>query len=308
MLERVIVLFLDGVGLGEDDPEANPLAQASLPVLSRLLDGRRAVRANGGFSTRLATLLPLDAQLGVPGLPQSGTGQTTILTGVNAPALLGRHYGPYPNEPLRDLLRNGSLFRRLLAAGLPAAYANAYPDLFLDRLKRGTERLSANTRAALLAGLKLRGPADLKAGRAVSGLLTNEYWSRWGYAMPDLSAAEAGAQLACLAGDHALTYFEFWYTDVAGHRQDRTLSLHLLSLLDEFIGGIVDALDLDRSLLMVLGDHGNFEDWRTAGHTHNPALALLVGAEHATLARHLASLADVTPTLLAALGERERVI
>jgi 2,3-bisphosphoglycerate-independent phosphoglycerate mutase len=308
MPERVIVLFLDGVGLGEDDPEANPLARASLPALSRLLDGRRAVRANSGFSARLATLLPLDAQLGVPGLPQSGTGQTTILTGVNAPALLGRHYGPYPNEPLRDLLRNGSLFRRLLAAGLPAAYANAYPDRFLDRLKRGTERLSANTRAALLAGLKLRGPADLKAGRAVSGLLTNEYWSRWGYAMPDLSAAEAGAQLACLASDHALTYFEFWYTDVAGHRQDRTLSLHLLSLLDEFIGGIVDALDLDRSLLIALGDHGNFEDWRTAGHTYNPALALLVGAEHATLARQMASLADVTPTLLAALGERERVI
>jgi 2,3-bisphosphoglycerate-independent phosphoglycerate mutase len=308
MPERVIVLFLDGVGLGEDDPEANPLAQANLPALSRLLDGRRVVRANGGFSARLATLLPLDAQLGVPGLPQSGTGQTTILTGVNAPALLGRHYGPYPNEPLRDLLRNGNLFRRLLAAGKPVAYANAYPDRFLDRLKRGTERLSANTRAALLAGLKLRGPTDLKAGRAISGLLTNEYWSRWGYAMPDLSAAEAGAQLACLAGDHALTYFEFWYTDVAGHRQDRTLSLHLLRLLDEFIGGIVDTLDLDRSLLVVLGDHGNFEDWRTARHTHNPALALLVGAGHATLARHLASLADVTPTLLAALGEREGVI
>ena len=308
MPERVIVLFLDGVGLGEDDPEANPLAQDSLPVLSRLLDGRRAVRANGGFSARLATLLPLDAQLGVPGLPQSGTGQTTILTGVNAPALLGRHYGPYPNEPLRDLLRNGNLFRRLLAAGKPAAYANAYPDRFLDRLKRGTERLSANTRAALLAGLKLRGPADLKAGRAISGLLTNEYWSRWGYAMPDLSAAEAGAQLACLADDHALTYFEFWYTDVAGHRQDRTLSLHLLRLLDEFIGGIVDTLDLDHSLLVVLGDHGNFEDWRTARHTHNPALALLVGAGHATLARHLVSLADVTPALLAALGERAGVI
>jgi 2,3-bisphosphoglycerate-independent phosphoglycerate mutase len=308
MPERVIVLFLDGVGLGEDDPEANPFAQANLPALSRLLDGRRAVRANGGFSARLATLLPLDAQLGVPGLPQSGTGQTTILTGVNAPALLGRHYGPYPNEPLRDLLRNGNLFRRLLAAGLPAAYANAYPDRFLDRLKRGTERLSANTRAALLAGLKLRGPADLKAGRAISGLLTNEFWSRWGYAMPDLSAAEAGAQLAYLAGDHALTYFEFWYTDVAGHRQDRTLSLHLLRLLDEFIGGIVDTLDLDRSLLVVLGDHGNFEDWRTARHTHNPALALLVGAGHTMLARHLASLTDVTPALLAALGEREGVI
>jgi 2,3-bisphosphoglycerate-independent phosphoglycerate mutase len=301
MLERLLILFLDGVGLGDDDPEANPFMQADLPTLRSLLGGRRPVRANGGLSTRHATLLPLDAQLGIPGLPQSGTGQTTILTGVNAPALLGRHYGPYPNQPLRDLLDNGSLFRQLLAAGQPVAFANAYPDRFLDRLGRGTERLSANTRAALLAGLKLRGPVDLKAGRAVSALLTNEYWRNWGYDMPELSAAEAGAQLARLADDHALTYFEFWYTDVAGHRQDRELSLHVLNMLDQFIGGALDTLDLSRSLLMVVSDHGNFEDWRTPKHTHNPALTLLVGAGHETMASRLQSLQDVTPSLKAIL-------
>jgi 2,3-bisphosphoglycerate-independent phosphoglycerate mutase len=301
MLEHLLILFLDGVGLGDDDPEANPFMQADLPTLRSLLGGRRPVRANGGLSTRHATLLPLDAQLGIPGLPQSGTGQTTILTGVNAPALLGRHYGPYPNQPLRDLLDNGSLFRQLLAAGQPVAFANAYPDRFLDRLGRGTERLSANTRAALLAGLKLRGPVDLKAGRAVSALLTNEYWRNWGYDMPELSAAEAGAQLARLADDHALTYFEFWYTDVAGHRQDRELSLHVLNMLDQFIGGALDTLDLSRSLLMVVSDHGNFEDWRTPKHTHNPALTLLVGAGHETMASRLQSLQDVTPSLKAIL-------
>jgi 2,3-bisphosphoglycerate-independent phosphoglycerate mutase len=301
MIERLLILFLDGVGLGDDDPEINPFMQADLPTLRSLLGGRRPVRANGGLSTRHATLLPLDAQLGIPGLPQSGTGQTTILTGVNAPALLGRHYGPYPNQPLRDLLGNGNLFRQLLAAGQPVAFANAYPDRFLDRLGRGTERLSANTRAALLAGLKLRGPVDLKAGRAVSALLTNEYWRNWGYDMPELSAAEAGAQLARLADDHALTYFEFWYTDVAGHRQDRDLSLHVLNMLDQFIGGALDTLDLSRSLLMVVSDHGNFEDWRTPKHTHNPALTLLVGAGHETMASRLQSLQDVTPSLKAIL-------
>ncbi len=301
MIERLLILFLDGVGLGDDDPEINPFMQADLPTLRSLLGGRRPVRANGGLSTRHATLLPLDAQLGIPGLPQSGTGQTTILTGVNAPALLGRHYGPYPNQPLRDLLGNGSLFRQLLAAGQPVAFANAYPDRFLDRLGRGTERLSANTRAALLAGLKLRGPVDLKAGRAVSALLTNEYWRNWGYDMPELSAAEAGAQLARLADDHALTYFEFWYTDVAGHRQDRELSLHVLNMLDQFIGGALDALDLSRSLLMVVSDHGNFEDWRTPKHTYNPALTLLAGAGHQTMASRLQSLQDVTPSVRAIL-------
>lgn len=305
MIDRLLILFLDGVGLGGDDPEANPFIQADLPTLRSLLGGRRPVRANGGYATRHATLLPLDAQLGVPGLPQSGTGQTTILTGVNAPALLGQHYGPYPNQPLRDLLQNGSLFRQLLAAGRPVAFANAYPDRFLNRLGRGTERLNANTRAALQAGLKLRGPVDLKAGRAVSALLTNEYWHQWGYDVPKLSAAEAGAQLAGLADDHALTYFDFWYTDVAGHRQDMDLSLHVLTMLDEFVGGILEALDLSRSLLILLSDHGNFEDLTTPKHTHNPALAVLVGARHQSIAPRLRSLQDIAPSLKALLLSSE---
>jgi hypothetical protein len=239
--------------------------------------------------------------MGVPGLPQSGTGQTTILTGVNAPALLGHHYGPYPNQPLRELLSNGNLFRHLLAAGRPVAFANAYPDRFLNRLGRGTERLSANSRAAYLAGLKLRGPTELKAGRAISSLLTNTYWRDWGYDVPELTAAEAGAQLVGLTDDHALTYFEFWYTDVAGHRQDLDLSLYVLRMLDEFIGGILDTLDLSRSLLVILSDHGNFEDLSTAKHTHNPALGLLAGAGHQDLAPRLQSLQDVTPALREAL-------
>ena len=304
MIDQVLVLFMDGVGLGDDNPEVNPLAQAELPILRSLLDGRRPVRANGRYATRHATLLPLDAQMGVPGLPQSGTGQTSILTGVNAPALIGQHYGPYPNQPLRDLLSsNGNLFRELLASGKPVAFANAYPDRFLSRLGRGTERLSANSRAAVLAGLKLRGPAELKAGRAISSLLTNKYWREWGYDVPELSAAQAGAQLVRLTEDHVLTYFEFWYTDVAGHRQDRELSLYILEQLDEFLGGIINALDLRRSLLVILSDHGNFEDLSTPKHTLNPALSLLAGAGHQDLASRLESLEDVTPALKVMLSD-----
>lgn len=305
LVERILVVFLDGVGLGDDDPEINPMAQAELPILRSLLDGRRPVRANGGYVTHHATLLALDAQMGVPGLPQSGTGQTTILTGVNAPALIGQHYGPYPNPPLRDLLSNGNLFRELLVAGKPVAFANAYPDRFLSRLGRGTERLSANSRAAVLAGLKLRGPDELKAGRAVSSLLTNSYWREWGYDVPELTAAQAGAQLVRLTDDHALTYFEFWYTDVAGHRQDQELSLYILKQLDDLIGGIIETLDLSRSLLVILSDHGNFEDLSTPKHTLNPALGVLIGAGHQELAARLGSLQDVTPTIKAMMTSDE---
>ncbi len=288
------MLFLDGVGLGEADAGTNPFVRHPTPFLRRLL-GAPLVRAAAGRRDGVATLRGLDAMLGVPGLPQSATGQTAILTGQNAPARLGHHYGPYPNAPLKAMLTD-TLFTRLLARRRPVAYAGAYPDRFLRRLGRGTERLSANTRAALLAGLKLRGPADLQAGRALSGLLTNAYWQRWGYDVPLLSPAQAGEQLVRLSRDHALTYFELWYTDVIGHRQDMAAAADLLAMLDDFLAGIVGAMDA-ATLLLVVSDHGNLEDLSTRRHTRHPALCLAIGAEHARAAS-LAALTDIAPFVL----------
>jgi 2,3-bisphosphoglycerate-independent phosphoglycerate mutase len=275
--------------------------RAEIPVLRDLLDGQRPVLGTEGYQSDRVSVPRVDATLGLPGLPQSATGQTTLLTGINAATHLGEHSGPYPNTALRKLLRRGTLFQRLLAGGQPVAFANAYPDRFLDRIPRGKARLSANTRAALEAGLKLRGPTDLQAGRGISALLTNEYWSTWGYSVPELTTPEAGAQLVSLAQDHRLTYFEFWYSDLVGHKQDRQAALDVLQRLDGFLAGILATLDLSRSLLLIISDHGNFEDWTTSKHTTNPALALVAGIGHRAVAARLKSLVDVTPVLLEAL-------
>jgi hypothetical protein len=53
-VRRVVFLFLDGVGLGEDDAQINPLARDDYPTLVRLLEGRRAVAATGRLSTAMA--------------------------------------------------------------------------------------------------------------------------------------------------------------------------------------------------------------------------------------------------------------
>ena len=286
MIERAIVVFLDGVGLGEDDPAINPLADAPLPAIQGMLNGARPLRSQCGRSTGQATLLGLDASLGVPGLPQSGTGQTALLTGVNAAALLGVHEGPYPSPRLYGLLNDNSLFRRVVEGGRHALFANAYTERFLNRIQRGTQRLSANARAA---------------GQAVSALLTNDYFRQVGYDVPQVSPAEAGAVLAALSAGQTLTYFEFWYSDVAGHRRDFQLARTVLTMLDQFLGGLLAALDHQQVLVLVVSDHGNLEDLSTDRHTANPALALLMGANHALLAARLHSLVDVAPTLLAAL-------
>lgn len=303
MSKHVIILFLDGVGLGDADLEANPFMHVELPTLRTLLGVSHLTREAAGTVTKQAALLGLDAQLDVPGLPQSATGQTTILTGRNAPAALGEHYGPYPNPILRDMLAQESIFKELLQAGQPVAYANAYPTRFLDRVQRGKGRLSANTQAAFLAGLKLRSGEDLRQGRAVSTLFSNDFWPEPDFSLPPLTVRQAGAQLAALAGEHRLTFFEFWYSDLLGHRMEREESLKVLEMLDDFLAGVLERLDAANSLLMMVSDHGNFEDWTTSKHTTNPSLTLLTGAGFQPLIPRLHSLADIKPAILAYLFE-----
>lgn len=299
-VENIVAVFLDGVGLGADNPTHNPLAEPdAAPFLRSILDGRLPVQDSAGTCTDVATLVGLDAALGVPGLPQSGTGQTAILTGLNAPQIIGEHSGPYPTPPLRKLLADRTLFHSLLNAKIPVAYANAYPDRFLSRLSRGTERLSANTRGALSAGLKLRGADDLRRGRAVSALLTNRYWREWGVDVPLISAAEAGAQLAALTGDHRLVYFEMWYTDVVGHKQNAVQAATLIRMLDNFFAGIAEAID-SKTLVLVFSDHGNLDDISTRKHTAAPVLGLAFGAEHRRFAA-LNSLTDLAPFIVSML-------
>ncbi len=298
LTKHVIVVFLDGVGLGAADSEANPFMHVKLPTLQGLLGVAHLTREAAGTLTTQAALLGLDATLSVPGLPQSATGQTTILTGLNAPAAIGEHYGPYPNPALRQMLAQAGLFKTLLQAGLPVAYANAYPARFLDRLQRGKGRLSANTQAAVLAGLKIRSSEDLRQGRAIAALLSNDFWPEPEVSLPPLNPGQAGEQLAALAQDYALTYFEFWYSDLLGHRQERAETLKVLHMLDEFLGGVVAKMDWRDSLLLVVSDHGNLEDWSTNKHTLNPALTLLAGAGCQTLAPGLRSLVDVKPAIL----------
>jgi hypothetical protein len=296
-LSRVLLLFLDGVGVGPDDPDRNPFSTAALPAWSALLHGRRVVLEEVAGSDRL---LPLDASLGVAGRPQSGTGQTALLTGVNAPALLGRHLGPYPAPELRPLLARRSLWSEALRSGRTAAYANAFPDRFLERVARGSARMGAIARAALLAGVRLRGPGDLAAGRAVSAFLTNEGWrDQLGYeGLPMPDEAEAGASLARLAADHDLTLFEYFATDIAGHRGDAAEARRTLERFDRFLWGLLRSWSGD-DVLVLASDHGNLEDMGRRGHTGQPALGIWHGPPPP---RPLAALTDVAPAVLGALG------
>ena len=300
---HVLLLFFDGWGLGANDPATNPFLSVPMPTLRELFDGKMPTNDNGSFNSARATLVPTDATLGVPGLPQSATGQTTIFTGINAPRAIGEHLGPYPNDALREILADASLFKRLAAANKTVAFANAYPPIFFERLARNKARRSATSYAANAGDARYRDIDDLRAGRAVSVFVTNKLWREHGADVPEISARQAGSNLARVANDHAFTVFEYFLTDSAGHKGKPDYTTFVLKEVDELLRGVLEEINLDDSLVIATSDHGNIEDMRAKGHTLNPVPTLLIGAGRDKIAPQIQSLVDIAPAIEDVLTE-----
>ncbi|GAB4485772.1 MAG: metalloenzyme [Anaerolineales bacterium] len=276
---KILFLFVDGVGLGNADPETNPFARASLPALSKLLGGSGFFAASAPLRGQNFRLQALDASLGVDGLPQSATGQAVLLTGRNVPAEIGYHYGPKPNPEIAAFLQNGALFGALTRAGKSAALLSAYPDGYFQAIQSGRRNFSAIPMAASRAGLTLFTQSDLQAGRALSADLTGLGWrERMNRPeIPLLTPRQAGTRLAELAQAYDFSLFEYWLSDYAGHRQEMAPAVTLLEEFDAMLGGLLSAWDARQNLLLLTSDHGNLEDLSTRRHTANPVPLLLFG-------------------------------
>ncbi|MCG2788291.1 MAG: hypothetical protein L6461_24645 [Anaerolineae bacterium] len=277
---RILFMFLDGVGLGADDPTNNPFARATLPTLTSLLGGRRMLAQSAPIFGPQASLLSLDACLGVAGLPQSATGQAVLLTGENIPAALGYHYGPKPNPDVAHFLRSGGLFGALTRAGKRAALLNAYPPGYFAGIESGRRLYSAIPLAVSQSGLPLFTGLDLQAGQAISADFTGAGWQERLHLpdTPQLSSSQAGQRLAELALNFDFSFFEYWLSDYAGHQQDMPAALALLEQFDTVFGELCANWDMNHDLILLTSDHGNLEDLSTRRHTANPVPLLLVGS------------------------------
>lgn len=316
---RVLFIFVDGIGLGPTDAETNALVD-SMPFMTARL-GRPPVAGHAPSTSADLSLVPLDATLGMPGLPQSGTGQASLLTGFDAVGLHGAHFGPWVPARLRTLVRERSILARASEAGMAVAFANAYPEEILQQLDDAPDGPVCDTKerpgrarrtppflragpplAALGAGLLTRHTEALYRGDAVASEIDNEGWRhRLGRtALPTVSPAEAGHNLARIANAHDLTLFAHYSTDTAGHRKDIIAARAAVRRLDAFLEGVLARLDAD-TFLIVASDHGNVEDC-TVGHTRNPALCLLAGPGHAAAAADLRDLTDVAGAIMGTLG------
>src|SRR5258706_3442884 len=307
---RVLFMFLDGVGLGVDDPIINPLARAHMPHLHRLLGGQKMLAASAPYNGPRASLRAIDANLGVSGLPQSATGQAVLLTGINIPAALGYHYGPKPNRETAAFLQEGGIFGELTRAGKRAALVDAMPPGYFQGINAGKRMYSSIPLAVTQAGLPLFTLEELIAGRAISADFTGQgFRERMGHVgVPALTPEQAGARLARLSEGYDFAFFEYWLSDYAGHGQDMDAAVALLEVADLVLGGLLEAWQDDEWLVGLTSDPGNLEDLSTRRHTDNPVPLLLIGDKKARrLFDGVLDLAGVAPAIKKTiLGEDQR--
>jgi 2,3-bisphosphoglycerate-independent phosphoglycerate mutase len=306
----VLLFFIDGLGIGARGPQ-NPLdglAEAEpLAIFSRALttstsdDQATTIDDQATAIDQQATIfdgivVPTEARLGIEGRPQSASGQTTILTGINVPARLGYHKQGFPNAAMLEILRNNSIFLQLKRAGVgPITFANTYTQRFFDERPRW---VSATTAAIEAAQIPFRQVKDLKAGRAVYHDFTNQFLIERGEDVELRSTERAAEVLASLVSEHRFTLYEYFITDKIGHRQDMQLARTTLQNLARFIRELLVRIDLNSTSVILTSDHGNIEDLSSRNHTLNKVPTIVWGRDRNRIASNIRTLADITPAIV----------
>ena len=255
-MSGIVWLALDGVGHPQDAPDGSVWAQP-LGTLRRLVDAGRC----------------LDATLGVPGLPQSGTGQACWLTGRDAVRVMGEHFGPHPGPTLQRLLREESLPVRLAQAGARVALGNEYVPAYVQALESGAgrrNRMGCFPFSFRAAGLALN-PPGLPLLGATLGLPYARPWAGVPHEETALDAlARHGAALARAATEVDLLALDLRFGDLLGPAGAPDVpgdalgaGRSYLRRVDALLSGLLGA----GVRVVISSDHGNLEDLRTKGHT-----------------------------------------
>lgn len=290
---NILFIFVDGLGVGKNDPNSNPCTDPRLQIFNNFTDCERSTPLPSDGS-----MCFIDATLNTPGLPQSATGQTALLTGINPAEILGKHLSGFPNQKLRAIISEHSLLTRCSRRNISAAFINAYRPIFFEYGPEALLRyLSVTSIANWKAGLRFFSFDDLRQQRCIYHDFTNEDIIRKGFSVPRFSAAHAGRILANAAANYRFCLYEYFKTDRAGHKQELQPAADLLFQLEQFVLSTLEHTDLTRTLLFVTSDHGNIEDLSIKTHTRNPVPLFAWGWNAENLTDQVRTIQQLTPIL-----------
>lgn len=297
-MNNVLMIFIDGVGIGKEDYQHNPFFKLGFKTFIKHF-GKIPSLKNPFLSSNEKFLKPIDANLGVPGLPQSGTGQVSIFCGVNAAKQIGFHFGPFPHSQTIETIKELNIFKEFIKRKKKVFFANAYPKIFFDYIKQGKSRLSVTSKSCLLNGMRLNTSTDVWKSRALTAEITNERWNkRLNYKLRIITPEGAAKRLLRLASKHHFTLYEFFLTDHLGHGRivDEFENVH--NNLDRFLLEILNSMNGKQTTLVICSDHGNYEDLSVKGHTNNPALFITSGKNAEKIANAVNDLSQIKSAIL----------
>ena len=291
----VIYIFLDGVGLGEDNPAKNPFARFKTKFF-----GRQAARAFEMPGEVVST----DAHMGIPGLPQSATGQTALFTGYNGPQILGRHVNGFPTFTLRPYFKEKNILKVMNEAGLNATLINSYSSVYLKRLEhpRAERMLSASSLMQKHSGKPYFTTEDYLAGRSLYMDMNNWFLRKNGLDVPLAKPYDNGRQLVKIARGYDLVVYEYFFTDKVGHEQSWGAAKRIIGHVDQFLSGVWAELNPEKETVVVSSDHGNLEDLSVKTHTRNPVGTFLYGKEQRRFSENVRALMDIPRVILDIFG------
>ncbi|OPX45851.1 2,3-bisphosphoglycerate-independent phosphoglycerate mutase [Ruminiclostridium hungatei] len=283
---KVIFIFIDGIGVGNENRETNPIYAAKTQVLWKLMAEARFLA---------------DASLGVPGLPQSATGQTAIFTGVNAPAVLNRHMSGQPTITLKRLIQKLNLFGELNKLGLTVTSANVYRDEYLRNMLEERDRRnkpSVTSVMGMAQGIKFRTVKEFMNNNGVYHDLTGERLKESGYEVDLVTPETAAKNLYALSRSYDFTLYEHFITDIAGHKFEMDKAVEVVEKLDRFLGELIRMLDFEKDVLIITSDHGNLEDLSVRTHTMSKVPVIIKGTQAERAETIVHSLVDIMPFIL----------
>jgi len=299
----VLLFFIDGLGIGAKDKN-NALYRFGL---WKHLIGLNGLTSHKIIKTKNYIMIPTDPVMGVEGIPQSATGQTSILTGINAQQQIGAHVTGFPGEKLSALLLEHSLFKKLASLGLKVTSANAYSHQYFNFIKQNNRRVSATTLAIQAAGVPFRMLEDLMQNNAVFMDVNHKILrSRYGY-YPLMPVSQAAKNLKNIILQNDFTLYEYFWTDFVGHKGTMKQKKEVLKTLNGFLKSLVLQLDLKTNTLIIISDHGNIEDHAKKRHTDNLVPTLIFSKNQQILqffAKKIKNLADLTPSLIEAFKNK----
>ncbi len=292
------MIFIDGIGIGKKDKEFNPFFKFGFNTF-RTLFGEIPSTDNPLLVRDKKYLFPLDSNLGMNGLPQSGTGQASLFCGFNAAEFIGKHFGPFPYTTTLPKIKKDHILIHFYKQRGGSFFANAYPKPFFDYLKSGRERLGVTAASCRMNNIKFNTVTNVRKGTALTAEVTNDRWNdRLKYTLPKIKSQTAARRLLKISEKYKFTLYEFYLLDHLGHLRIKDEFNAIYNVLDLFLFTILTEFDYKKTTIVICSDHGNFEDLSTKTHTRNPSLTITAGKYSEEIFNSVKSIKDIKSVII----------